>query len=127
MVPKNLFMEMKAGINRTNTSPILFFRSAAAAQVRAQVRPCGICGGLSATGVGFLRVLRFPLPIIIPPTASLSLSIVQGWCSRPVSGRCTKWTQSHPTQSNLKNIYIILSFIKRWTFGVNKIRDSVHY
>jgi hypothetical protein len=34
----------------------------AAAQIRAQVRPCGICGEQSGTGAGFLRVLRFPLP-----------------------------------------------------------------
>jgi hypothetical protein len=27
---------------------------------------CGVCGGQSGTGAGFLRVLRFPLPIISP-------------------------------------------------------------
>jgi hypothetical protein len=32
---------------------------------------CGVCGGQSGTGAGFLRVLRFPLPII-PPIAPLS-------------------------------------------------------
>jgi hypothetical protein len=30
------------------------------------------CGGRSGTGAGFLRVLRFPLPILIPPIAHLS-------------------------------------------------------
>jgi hypothetical protein len=70
----------------------------AAAQVRAQVRSCGTCGGQSGTGVGFLRVLRFPLPILIPPIAPQSpSSIIRSWYNRPVSGRCTKWTQSHPT------------------------------
>jgi hypothetical protein len=32
---------------------------------------CGVCGGQSGTGAGFLRVLRFPLPII-PPISPLS-------------------------------------------------------
>jgi hypothetical protein len=30
-----------------------------------------VCGGQSGTGAGFLRVLRFPLPII-PPISPLS-------------------------------------------------------
>jgi hypothetical protein len=41
----------------------------AAARVRARVMSCGIYGGQSGTGTGFLRVLVFPLPILIPPTA----------------------------------------------------------
>jgi hypothetical protein len=45
-----------------------------AARVRAQIRSCGICGAQSDAGTGFLRLLRFPLPIIIPPTASHSSS-----------------------------------------------------
>jgi hypothetical protein len=69
----------------------------AAAWVRAQDRSSGICGGQSGTGAGLLRVLRFPLPILISPTAPHSSSIIRGWYNRPVSGRCTKWTQSHPT------------------------------
>jgi hypothetical protein len=44
-------------------------RPTATDRVRVQVRLCGICGGQRDTGVDFLRVLRFPLPILIPPTA----------------------------------------------------------
>jgi hypothetical protein len=63
----------------------------AAAQVRAQVRSCGIYNGRSGTGAGFLLVLQFPLPIRIPPTAPHSSpSVVQGWYNRPVSNRRTK-------------------------------------
>jgi hypothetical protein len=42
-----------------------------AARVRVRAA-CGICGGQSGTGAGFLRVLRFPLAIIIPPISPLS-------------------------------------------------------
>jgi hypothetical protein len=57
------------------------------------------------TGPGFLRVLRFPLPIIIPPTAAhSSSSITRCWYNRPVSGRRTKWPQSHPTPRNKKKL-----------------------
>jgi hypothetical protein len=48
----------------------------------------------------FSRVLRFPLPILIPPTAPHS-SVVLGWYSRPNSGGRAKWTQSQPTRRNL--------------------------
>jgi hypothetical protein len=72
----------------------------AAARVRAQVMSCGICGVQSGIGAGFIRVLRFPLPTLIPPTAPLSSSIIRGSYNRSVSGRRTKWTQSHPTPRN---------------------------
>jgi hypothetical protein len=72
----------------------------AAARVRAPLRSCGICGGQSGSGAGFLRVLRFPLPILVPPTAPHSSSIIRGGYNRPISGRWTKWTQPHPTTRN---------------------------
>jgi hypothetical protein len=37
-------------------------------------RSCGICGGQISTRAGFLRVVRFPLPILIPPTTPHSSS-----------------------------------------------------
>jgi hypothetical protein len=77
----------------------------AAARVRSKFRSCGISGGLSGTGAGFLRVLRFPLPILIPPTAPHSSSIIRGWYNRSDCGRRTKWTQCHPTTRNKKKNY----------------------
>jgi hypothetical protein len=50
-------------------------------------------------GAGFLRELRFPLAILVPPTAPHSSSIILGWYNRSFSGRRTKWIQFHPTQT----------------------------
>jgi hypothetical protein len=62
----------------------------------AAARACGICGGQIGNGASFLGVLRFPLPILIPPTAlHLSSSIIRCWYNRSNSGRRTKWTQSY--------------------------------
>jgi hypothetical protein len=56
----------------------------------------GICGGQSGTGAGFLGVLRFPLPILIPQTTPhSSSSVIRGWYNRPISGRRTNWTRCH--------------------------------
>jgi hypothetical protein len=46
----------------------------AVAQVRAWVWSCGICGGQSGAGAGFLQVLQFSLPIFIPPISPQSPS-----------------------------------------------------
>jgi hypothetical protein len=51
----------------------------------------------SGTEVGFVRVLRFLLPIT-PLTAACSSSyIARDRYNRPNSGRRTNWTQSHPS------------------------------
>jgi hypothetical protein len=44
----------------------------AVAWVQTRVWSSGICGGQSGTGAGFLRVLRFPLSIFIPPNSPSS-------------------------------------------------------
>jgi hypothetical protein len=49
--------------------------STSAVLARSQIRSCEICGRQSGTLVGFLLVLRFPLPILIPPTNKNSLII----------------------------------------------------
>jgi hypothetical protein len=49
----------------------------------------GICGGQSYTGVGFLRVLRFPCQF------SFYLMLHNHCLSFRASGRRTKWTRSH--------------------------------
>jgi hypothetical protein len=58
------------------------------AWVRSQVRSYGICNAQIGTGVGFLQVLHFPLPILIPPTAPNSsvIIIIRGWYNRPNRG-----------------------------------------
>jgi hypothetical protein len=56
----------------------------AAARVRARVWSYGICGGQSGARAGFLWVLRFPLPIFIPPIAPQSPSSINwGLYNRP--------------------------------------------
>jgi hypothetical protein len=56
----------------------------AAARVRSRVWSSRICGGQSGAVAGFLRVLRFPLPIFIPPISPQSPSpIIWGWYNRP--------------------------------------------
>jgi hypothetical protein len=66
-------------------------------RVRAQIKTCWICSRQSCTMAGSLPILRLPLPILIPPTAPHSPSIIRAWYNRPNSSRRTEWTQSHPT------------------------------
>jgi hypothetical protein len=55
----------------------------AAALVRFYVGPCGICFRQRVSESGFLRLLIFPLPIFIPPTARYSLSILSSTLCGP--------------------------------------------
>jgi hypothetical protein len=41
-------------------------RPTALAWVQSHIRLCEICDGQISTGIGFLWVLQFPLPILIP-------------------------------------------------------------
>jgi hypothetical protein len=77
------FGDIKNAVGCTTVQAVSRWLPTAAARVRARVRSCGICGGQSDTGADFLRVLRFPLLIFIPPTAQQSPSSI--W------GRSTKW------------------------------------
>jgi hypothetical protein len=76
------------------------------ARVRSRVSSSGICGGQSGAGAGFLRVLRFPLPIFTPPIAQQSLSpIIWGWYNRPEVA-AVQGTWSHPT--SIKKILVLV-------------------
>jgi hypothetical protein len=66
----------------------------AAARLHARFWSSGICGGQNDTRTGFLRVLRFPMPIFIPPDSPSSQSpgagtIGQKW---PTCGMDPVWT-----------------------------------
>jgi hypothetical protein len=102
----------------------------AAARVRAQVRSCGSCGAQGGMAAGFLRVLRLPLPIFIPPVAPQSpSSIIWGWYNRPIVAAVPSLTP----------LIIIIIIIIRWvvcfTFNsqaggptlVGCLRLLVHY
>jgi hypothetical protein len=75
-----------------------------AAHVGAQGRSCGICGGQRGTAAGFLQVLQFPLPIIIPLIAPQSPSpIIRGWYNSPNRGHSVKPLGGRGCQAWKKN------------------------
>jgi hypothetical protein len=63
----------------------------------------------------FLRVLRFPLPILIQPNAPHS-SIIRGWYKRPNSDRSTKWMQSHPNPPPKNKLHFTLFYLIRSSY-----------
>jgi hypothetical protein len=66
------------------------------------------------TGAEFLRVLRFPFPILIPPNAPYS-SVIRGWYNKSISVQCTKWTEFYPTPLIIKNIYLNVALSPNYT------------
>jgi hypothetical protein len=58
-------------LGRAVAQAVSLWLPTAAARVRVRAA-CGVCGGQSGIGAGFLQVLRFPLPIIIPPISPSS-------------------------------------------------------
>jgi hypothetical protein len=83
----------------------------AAARVRLRAA-CGVCGGQSGTGAGFLRVLRFS-----PANHSTDFSIIiitRGWYNRPLSGRSVEWTLIPPPTMLIKKKIKSYSNIALW-------------
>jgi hypothetical protein len=62
--------ESRSKLDRAIAQAVSRWLPTATVRVRAQVRLCGICDGQCGAGAGFLRVLRFPLSILIPPNYS---------------------------------------------------------
>jgi hypothetical protein len=61
--------EVSANLGGAVAQAVSRWLPTAAARVRVRAA-CGVCGGQSGTGAGFLRVLRFPLSIIPPISPS---------------------------------------------------------
>jgi hypothetical protein len=81
----------------------------AAARVRVRAA-CGVCGGQSVTGAGFLRVLRFPLPIISPVSPSSEspgAGTIGLWVAAVRSG--PSWTS--PPTIPIKKYYLMWTFL----------------
>jgi ABC-type uncharacterized transport system auxiliary subunit len=63
---------LKPSHGRAIAQAVSRWRPTAAARVQTRVWSSGFCGGQSGARAGFLRVLRFPLPIFIPPNSPSS-------------------------------------------------------
>jgi hypothetical protein len=92
---------MRMDIGRAAVQAVSRRIPTAPARVRYHVKSSEICGWQSGTGTGFIRIFLSSLPSLIPQNGPYSC-VIQGWYSRPISGRRTKWTQSHPPRETLK-------------------------
>jgi hypothetical protein len=84
-------MEMNDKFYAKEVSRLLF---TVAARVQSQVSSYGMWGKQSDTRAGFLRVLRFPLPILIPPNAPFLSSIVSRLAQWAIHRRSAKGSVS---------------------------------
>jgi hypothetical protein len=97
---------------------------------------CGICGGQSDTGTGFLRALQFPLPILIPPAAGtigqkvadvpsgLSLTPPQETKRKihykPTKNITTIQDQEEPQETSVEEVHLL-------TIGVSRQNIRQHF
>jgi hypothetical protein len=87
----------------------------AAARALTRVSICGICGEQSWAGAAFLRVLRFPLPIFIPPiTPQSPSSIIWGWYNRAIVTAVPSGLSLTP----LRIIIIMHTKAQEWEYGI---------
>jgi hypothetical protein len=66
-----VYIIINQGIGHTVAQAVSRWLAIPAARVRVRAA-CGVCGGQSGSGAGFLPVLRFPLPVIIQPLSPSS-------------------------------------------------------
>jgi hypothetical protein len=74
-----------------------------------QVRSCGTYCGQSGTGAGFLRVLRFSLPILIQLTAPHHLSSGAGTIGQVVADVPSRLSLT-PPQETKKKLHLTFHF-----------------
>jgi hypothetical protein len=68
------------------------------AEVRSPVILCGICGGQSRAGAGFVRVLLFNPSALISPNAPLLSAVIWGWYNGTFTAFVAKGSVSPPEE-----------------------------
>jgi hypothetical protein len=102
-------------LGRATAQAVSHWLPTAAVRVRARVWPGGIYGGQSGVGAVFLRVLRFPLPIFIPPNSPSSQSTEAGTIGHSVADVPSGPSlDSTPHCANLKKKRMFMSCHQNW-------------
>jgi hypothetical protein len=70
--------EYCSGISHAVTQEVSRLLLIEVSRVQSQSSLCEIRGGLSRTAAGFVRVLRFPLSILVAPNAPFLSAIISG-------------------------------------------------